>query len=85
MHSKPAPSTENWEFAILASQWACLALQVLGHCTPGIMSRIDVASHVGGALVGLVGAYFITRKAVTSKVVDDSQDAQRVATEARKQ
>lgn len=57
------PSSENHDFAFQCCQWAVFVYQVLDHIKPGVFSTIDVASHVGGAVVGFAGAWLIKRQA----------------------
>ena len=62
MCSKPAPSTETYEYSIRVVQWAALGVQVLVHVTPGIFHKVDVASHAGGAVAGVIGAWLLKDK-----------------------
>ena len=59
--SKPSPSTETSAYAIRVVQWTLLGVQFFSHLTPGVTHKMDVASHAGGAAVGLLGAWALKR------------------------
>jgi len=65
--SKPMAPSDSWLFAADASRWAVIVFQFLAHFAPGIQSRIDVYSHLGGALAGALAAWGLKQQALKRK------------------
>ena len=64
--SKPLPDTESYYFAADVSRWAVIVFQALTHFAPGFAARIDMFSHLGGAVTGGVSAWYLKWKSSTA-------------------
>jgi len=62
--SKPMAPSDSWLFAADASRWAVIVFQFLAHFAPGIQSRIDVYSHLGGSIAGGLAAWSLKQQAL---------------------
>lgn len=76
--SKPAATPDSWYFAADASRYAIILFQLLAHFAPGISQRIDVFSHLGGAITGGVAAWYLKQKAAQRRQ-ESGEDTERTS------
>lgn len=64
--SKPLPDSESYYFAADVSRWTVIVFQALTHFAPGFSTRVDMLSHLGGAVSGGVSAWYLKWKSSTA-------------------